>query len=189
MHVPAIPITRVWSWMLFLFMLTPEKDEQTQCPKHTFGKIPTALYYTSLGWRHCHRLCQADMDRQKNSKQFQHRAFWVLFFHLQVALTLLVLLYNLGTSSALFRYAKEDSLRSWIILLFKVGTQADREVFESSKAPIRVKMLKFKLSYPAQSQHKLCECLHPPNPTHYLVSRTGHVYQTNTHQPFLKHCQ
>lgn len=52
---------------------------------------------------------------------------------------------------------KEDSLRSWIILLVKVGMQADKEFFESSKAPIEVKMLKFKLSYAAQSQHKLCE--------------------------------
>lgn len=111
------------------------------------------------------------------------------FFHLQAALTLLVLLYNLGTSSALFRYAKEDSLRSWIILLFKVGTQADREVFESSKAPVKVKMLKFKLSYPAQSQHRLYESPHPPNPTHYLVSSTGYDYQINVHQPFIKHCQ
>lgn len=111
------------------------------------------------------------------------------FFHLQAVLTLLVLLYNLGTSSALFRYAKEDSLRSWIILLFKVGTQADREVFESSKAPVKVKMLKFKLSYPAQSQHRLYESPDPPNPTHYLVSSTGYDYQINIHQPFIKHCQ
>ena len=50
------------------------------------------------------------------------------------ALTLLVLRYSLGTSRALFRWLKQDSLKSWVIFSLKAGTQADKDSWESSRA-------------------------------------------------------
>lgn len=59
-----------------------------------------------------------------------------IYFQMLKKNTLLVLLYSLGISRALFKQLKQESFKSWIILLFKVGQELSKEFFESSSAPI-----------------------------------------------------
>lgn len=72
---------------MILKALSPHADSRESCadsvPKpdyYSFVKIPTALYYTSLGRSHCHGLCQAHRDRPEELRTISAQALLRFIF-------------------------------------------------------------------------------------------------------------